>query len=343
MEPSFALFLFALAALLAAVLFWPDRGVVERLQAMTRSSERVELEDAIKHVHGYHLQGYACTVHSLAGKLEVSPGKAARLLTRLTDLGLIHSEGAEFVLTESGRRSALRLVRSHRLWEQYLADRTGVPAGEWHLRADRMEHALSQDETEALASRLGHPTYDPHGDPIPTADGVLPPPIGLSLLGVDAGQKVEIIHLEDEPREVYQDLENKGLTLHRRLEVVERSDTTIKVRVGDGVITIDPVGARNVTVRVLLPKEKLDLAPETLADVQPWETAKVIGISSGLQGAQRRRLLDLGIVPGTEITPELVSRAGDPVAYRIRGALVALRRSQASKISVKRQAPSVGS
>lgn len=343
MGPSLALLLFALVALLAGVLFWPDRGVLARFRAMAGVSERVELEDAIKHVYGYQLQGYACTVHSLAGKLEVSPGKAARLLTRLTDVGLIHSEGAEFALTEAGQKSALRLVRSHRLWEQYLADRTGVPASEWHLRADQMEHALSPEETEVLASRLGHPTYDPHGDPIPTADGVLPPPVGLSLLGVDVGRKVEIIHLEDEPREVYQDLENKGLTLHRRLEVVERSDTTIKVRVGDDVISIDPVGARNVTVRALSSEEKLDPVPETLADVQQWETASVIGISSALQGAQRRRLLDLGVVPGTEITPELVSGAGDPIAYRIRGALVALRRSQASRISVKRRARSAGS
>lgn len=121
-----------------------------------------------------------------------------------------------------------------------------------------------------------------------------------------------------------------------------RADTTIKVRIGDDIVTLGPVVARNVTVRALPPEEKLDLAPETLADLQPLETANVIGISSALQGAQRRRLLDLGIVPGTEITPELVSGAGDPVAYRTRGALVALRRSQASRISVKRQAPSAG-
>ena len=342
MESTLALFLFALAMVAAAVLFWPDRGVVARLRAMIRFSERVKIEDAIKHVYGYQLQGHACTVDSLAGKLEVSPGKAAALLIRLTDVGLIRSEGADFALTGLGEQSALRLVRSHRLWERYLADRTGVPANEWHVQADRMEHALSPEETEALASRLGHPTYDPHGDPIPTAEGVLPPPVGLSLLGVDVGQKFEIIHLEDEPREVYEGLEKRGLTLHRRIEVVERSDTAIKVSVGDEVVTIGPVVARNVTVRALPPEEGLDPTLETLADVQQWETASVVGISSSLQGAQRRRLLDLGVVPGTEITPELISGGGDPIAYRIRGALVALRRSQASRISVTRQPTSIG-
>ena len=79
-----------------------------------------------------------------------------------------------------------------------------------------------------------------------------------------------------------------------------------------------------------------ELNGSTLLDVQPDETVRVVEISGACQGTQRRRLLDLGVVRGTEITPELVSAAGDPVAYRIRGALVALRGTQASWIAVER-------
>ena len=337
-DPGVALILFGLVASSVAVVLWPRRGVAARLMTMARLTERVRLEDTVKHVYQYQLQGRKCTLESLAGQVEVSTERAARILERLTAVGLIHAEGEELVLTEDGQQSALRVLRSHRLWEQYLAERTGLPAGEWHDRAERMEHALTPEETDVLASRLGHPTYDPHGDPIPTATGALPPLIGVTLFGVDVGQTVEIVHLEDEPREVYEDLERQGLTLRRRLEVVGRSDTAVRVRAGGEVLTLGPVAARNVTVRALSPHEPVDQVHDTLADLTGSETGRVIGISSACQGPQRRRLLDLGVVAGTEITPELVSSAGDPVAYRIRGALIALRKSQASLIEVERVA-----
>jgi DtxR family Mn-dependent transcriptional regulator len=92
-----------------------------------------------------------------------------------------------------------------------------------------------------------------------------------------------------------------------------------------------------VTVRALPSGERADEAKETLLDARPGEAVRVVGLSSSCQGAQRRRLLDLGVVRGTEVTPELVSAAGDPVAYRIRGALIALRREQASWIAVERR------
>jgi len=187
-----------------------------------------------------------------------------------------------------------------------------------------------------LASRLGHPTYDPHGDPIPTAGGDLPAPVGVPLLAAPVGENVEIVHLEDEPVEVYVELERLGLRLRQQLRVVGRSDVAVRVLVGDDEMSLGAVVAANVTVRPAARAETPDSAGATLADVQPWETASVLAISPALQGVQRRRLLDLGVVPGTEITPELVSSAGDPVAYRIRGALIALRRSQAESITVRR-------
>ncbi len=336
MDPIFFLFSLSLAGLVIAGIVWPRRGVLARMAASRHRSERVRLEDAIKQVHACHQEDHSCTVDSLAGRLSVPTGMAARLLTRLADEGLIRAADGEFTLTEAGEAYALRLVRSHRLWERYLADRTGVPASEWHVRAERMEHILSADDTEALASRLGHPTYDPHGDPIPTASGALPAPIGVPLLAATVGDTVEIVHLEDEPVEVYVELEGLGFGLRQQLRVLGRSDAAVRVLAGDEEITLDAVVAANVTVQPVLDADSPDGSRVTLVDVRPWETAHVLEISPALQGVQRHRLLDLGVVPGTEITPELVSSSGDPVAYRIRGALIALRRSQASSIMVQR-------
>jgi DtxR family Mn-dependent transcriptional regulator len=261
----------------------------------------------------------------------------SRLLTDLNEVGLVRLEGREVLLTEKGQQSALRLLRSHRLWERYLADRTGVPSSEWHKQAERMEHSLTVEETNALASRLGHPRYDPHGGPIPTAAGTLPPKSGVALFAVDVGEAVEVIRLTDESAEVMDGLRARGVTLHASLEVVERSENTVTVRVAGEDATLGHLAAGAVVVR-RLPREQAGAGSgTTLADLAPWETGTVTGISVACQGAQRRRLLDLGVVPGAEIVPEFASGAGDPVAYRISDALVALRRSQAEYVEVDRK------
>jgi DtxR family Mn-dependent transcriptional regulator len=93
--------------------------------------------------------------------------------------------------------------------------------------------------------------------------------------------------------------------------------------------------ARNVSVRTLATGSSSDQPVSTLRDLVQGESGRVVDISPACQGSQRRRLLDLGVVPGTEIVSELVSVGGDPVAYRIRGALVALRREQAEWIRIE--------
>ena len=335
-DPEVALAVFAGLCLLLAALLWPARGLLPRWLQIVRLNERVRLEDALKHVFACRQAGQACSVDSLAGHLAMSSGEAAALLSRLAGLGLLRMEPDGPVLTPEGGRSAVRIVRIHRLWERYLADRTGVPATQWHDQAERMEHALSAEQADALDARLGRPVWDPHGDPIPDAAGGIPAAPGMALAAVTPGRAVEIVHLEDEPPEVYDALLGDGLDLGGRLEVVARSDQGIRVRAGGREWTLDPVAARNVNVREL-PADAADARPwTTLRDVRPGETARVIEIARACQGPQRRRLLDLGVVKGAEIVPELVSAAGDPVAYSIQGALIALRRQQAAWIRVER-------
>ncbi len=337
-DPAFALFVFGIVAAGATASFWPRIGLAPRLRRLLLLSERVLLEDAVKHIYTCERTGRACSLESLAGRLEVSRTRAAALLSRLTAMALVHTGGDGPTLTAEGRRSALRLVRTHRMWERYLADRTGVPASEWHDEAERMEHALSAAEVDALDTRLGHPRWDPHGDPIPTPSGDVPPDQGLGLVSAEPGRTVEILHLEDEPREIYDALTRDGLLLGGRLDVLARTDSAVRVRSGGREWEIDAVAAGNVTVHYLPPGERAETSRTTLLDAASGETVNVTGISRACQGTQRRRLLDLGVVRGTPITPELASAAGDPVAYRIRGALIALRRTQAAWIHVEHAA-----
>jgi len=334
-DPRVALAVFTALLAVCALLFWPRHGLVVRLLRMSRLSERVLREDALKHVYTCQSMGKDCSLESLAGQLEVSTGRAAGLLSLLAESRLIRNDEAGPRLTDAGHESALRLVRTHRLWERYLADRTGVPAGEWHEEAERMEHSLSAEETEELAARLGHPAWDPHGDPIPTAAGHLPTVEGLSLAGAEAGRTVEIVHLEDEPQVIYDALLADGLDLGSRVAVVRRSDQQVCVRARGREWCLDVVVARNVTVRMLPEGESADAPITTLCDLDKGESGRVTSISPACQGSQRRRLLDLGVVRGTEIEAAFGSAAGDPVAYVIRGALIALRHEQAQWIRVE--------
>ncbi len=336
--PGSVAILLGLAAL-AALLLWPRAGLIPRWLRLRRLDERVLLEDALKHVYMCERYGRPSTLESLAGRLGVSVAEAADLFSRLAHLELVRSVGDVPELTSEGRATALQIVRTHRLWERYLADRTGVPAGEWHDQAERMEHALTPAEADALESRLGHPRWDPHGDPIPTSAGDIPPRRGMALTGAEVGDTVEIVHLEDEPRAIYARLLAHGMAPGGRLEVVEKSEHLVRVR-GDGrEWTLDPVAARNVSVRALPAGEKARVTVGSLADLEPGETARVVAISSACQGTQRRRLLDLGVVRGTDVTAEFASAVGDPIAYRIRGAVIALRREQASWILVEPERP----
>lgn len=336
-EPGVALLGFGAAAALTAGLVWPRHGLVPRVRGLVRATERVRTEDALKHLHGCEYAGRAASVESVAGALELKGAAAARLLSRMAERGLIEV-GAEGVgLTAEGRAYGAQVIRSHRLWERYLADRTGVHASEWHVQAEEREHTMSAAEADALAARLGHPLYDPHGDPIPSADGALPPAEGVSLAGLAPGEVATVVHLEDEPAEVFRVLLREGLAPGERLEVLSSGAAGIRYRAGGRTHALERMLAASVTVRREAAASVAEDASERLAELRAGESARVVRLAAACQGAQRRRLLDLGVVPGTRITSRLESAGRDPVAYDIRGALIALRREQAEWIHVRRE------
>jgi Mn-dependent DtxR family transcriptional regulator len=172
--PAVALSLFALGAGVVALIAWPRRGLIARALRISRMTERVWLEDALKQIRQMEEGARPATIEALAGALEVGRAHAMRLVEHLAEQGLALSDDGRLSLTPAGRDYALRMVRTHRLLERYLADQTGVAPAEWHEEAERREHRLTAAETERLSATLGHPRFDPHGDPIPTSTGELP-------------------------------------------------------------------------------------------------------------------------------------------------------------------------
>ena len=335
--PAQALLIAASLAAIAAALFWPDVGLAVRWARMLRRTERVLLEDALKHLHDDEYHGRHATVHSLAGALGVPRNRAAQLVERLESMGRVVTGEQGLRLTDEGRSDALRVVRIHRLWERYLADHSGLDRTEWHPKAERLEHTTSAEQAEVLATRTGHPLFDPHGDPIPTAGGEIVPQRGRPLHVLSPGERGRIVHVEDEPAAVYAQLVAEGFEPGLHVRVLESSKDRLRIELEGDERFLAPVVAGNVTV--LQEPAPADESPrERLSALAPGESARVVDISRACVGPQRRRLLDLGLVPGTIIEAEFAAPSGEPIAYRIRGAAIALRREQADMVQVDRTA-----
>lgn len=334
MNPLVLLLLgFAFIAL-GLVLFWPGRGSYWKWRRYQRLGERGIIEDALKHMHQLEFEGRRANVDTISGALQVTRNRAAKLVESLEHLGLSETDADGCRLSADGQGEALRIVRVHRLLEQYLAEQTGWDETDWHEQADQQEHFLSADEVDQLAEQMGYPRYDPHGDPIPTAEGEIPQAQGVPLNSLSSANHVVVVHVEDEPDAIYAQLVALGISVGSRLRIIEATPQRIRIAV-DGVEHIlAPVVAANLTV-VELPKDQApQVAARRLSDLAIGESAEVVDIAPACRGVQRRRLLDLGVVPGTVIQAELESLSGDPTAYSIRGATIALRRRQADWILV---------
>jgi DtxR family transcriptional regulator, Mn-dependent transcriptional regulator len=335
-NPANALLIFAAAVVLGCLLLWPTRGLLWRWLRMRETRQRILIEDALKHLYDCQYHTRAATLQSLSGALGISGNRASELLNVLETLRLARStkEGPE--LTADGCRYALQVIRMHRLWEQYLADHTGMAATAWHAEADRREHLLSPGDVEILATKLGNPRYDPHGDAIPSATGEIAPAIGQPLTSLKEGDRATIVHVEDEPEAVYAQLVAKALVPGIRVQVIETSPERVRFSFDGEEHSLPPVVAANLTVVPLAKDQEAEEPSERLSVLQPGQKGTVLRVSLACRGVQLRRLLDLGFVPGTVVEAELPSPSGDPIAYRVRGSLIALRKEQADLICISR-------
>jgi len=334
-DPLISLLIAGVITLLVACFFWPERGLFPSWRRTRRMTERVLIEDALKHIRLCELERHPPTLDSIAGVLNVSTGRAADLLDKMFSLDLARMKEGEISLTSEGRDYSLRIIRAHRLWEQYLAEETGHTAGEWHRRANRHEHSLSTGEIDALSSRLGNPLYDPHGDPIPSSSGHMKPHGGQPLTAMSLNKPLKIVHIEDEPETVYDQLIAEGLRLGMVLHLVEVTPQRIRFWANGDEHILAPIVAANLSV-VPVPDTPTPKTPtgKSLSGLHPGEKAQVLSLSPAFRSVERRRLMDLGIIPGTVVESELCSASGDPIAYRIRGSLIALRQEQANLIKV---------
>ena len=181
------------------------------------------VEDYAKAIYSLERSGGgAVTTSDLASRLGVSAASASGMVRRLGEMGLVEHEPYRGVsLTPAGERVALEVIRHHRLLELLLAD-LGVPWDRVHDEAEVLEHHISEDLEQLIASRFGDPTHDPHGDPIPSADLRVDEGSSTRLAELEPGARGRFVRVSDADPEILRHLAGLGIAPGDRFEVVRR-------------------------------------------------------------------------------------------------------------------------
>jgi DtxR family transcriptional regulator, Mn-dependent transcriptional regulator len=210
------------------------------------------IEDYAKAIYALELRaGETVTTNSIAERMGVTPASASGMVKRLAELGLVeHQPYRGVLLTEDGRRVALEVMRHHRLLELYLVKSLGVPWDRVHQEAEVLEHVLSEELEELIAVKLGDPTHDPHGDPIPTRDLRIEESPTQSLDSLEAGATGTFARVSDSDPEMLRFLAQRGISPGDELEVIDKQPFggPLFVRFGDDVHVLG--GALATAMRV---------------------------------------------------------------------------------------------
>lgn len=202
-----------------------------KLQAITPA-----MEDYLKIIYKLQQESDKVTTQSISERMNVQSPSVTNMVKRLAELNLVeYTPYRGVLLTASGRKAALEVLRHHRLLELYLKEALGYSWDEVHEEADRLEHSISEEFEARIDRVLGHPTTDPHGDPIPTPDGEIRPMSDLLLGDLETGARVIIERVCDRDPEKLRYLGRLGLYPSARVRVLERFPFggPVRVQVGD--------------------------------------------------------------------------------------------------------------
>jgi len=275
---------------------------------------------------------------SLAADLGVSLPAVTDMIRRLEAEKLINYEHNRGVLlTAKGRRAALTTIRRHRLWERFLTDILGLRWDKVHDAACRLEHAISPDMEESLASLLGYADTCPHGHPIPDKNGHVEERDARPLSEFEVGQRARIYAVAKEEGRLLRKIEKWGLKPNS-IVMIERKDDdeTLGLKLGEQELRLDKATADYL---MAVPVSPGDEAPDEEIPMSMLRTGE-FGILKSYKGGKEMlgRCLSMGFTPGS--TVKMVENfSSGPVLARVHDVAVALGRGMAAKIMVTRMNP----
>ena len=324
-----------IALITVGVFFMPQYGLFWRIRRRRWLHSRQAIEDALAHLHQFQHDGRPASLESLSNTLGTSTKHTLVLVNRMAQQDLVVITGQGMRLTPAGHRWALQIIRAHRLFERYLADETSVPREEIHARAHELEHTVTEAQVDKMDADMGHPTFDPQGDPIPNAAGDMKEIASQKLVDWPAGMPAQIVHIEDEPPEVYAQIIAEDLHPGMIITIVDMSSVRLVIGTPYAEYVLAPVVAANISVREA-PVDETEPAGVPLTTLGHGEEGRVVGLIPACQGLTRRRFQDLGLTPGARVERVMQSAFSDPTAYRVRNTLIALRREQSDMIRIER-------
>lgn len=209
------------------------------------------VEDYLKTIYKLQVDERPVATTEIARTLAVASASVTNMVKRLAEMGLVDHESYKGVrLTAPGEKIALEIIRHHRLLETYLKEVMGYSWEEIHEEAEHLEHHISEAFEERMAAMLGHPTHDPHGDPIPTRDGKIAPSSTDALADAELGQALVVQRVSDEDPALLHYLEEIGLLPQAEVRVVSRApfNGPLTLQVGQAEQVIGHEVARQVYV-----------------------------------------------------------------------------------------------
>ena len=187
----------------------------------------------------------------LAKALQVTPGSVTSMIKTLSAAGLVvHQPHYGVMLSDTGRNLAVHVVRRHRIVELFLVQILGMDWGEVHDEAEKLEHAVSNEVIERMDALLGHPTVDPHGDPIPNASGELPRRALIPLASCKEGDEVSVARINDQDTDFLKFAEEIGLLLGSTITITSRNEhaDSITLRSGSQEVILGLASAGRIEV-----------------------------------------------------------------------------------------------
>jgi DtxR family Mn-dependent transcriptional regulator len=303
--------------------------------------------------------GQPVPLSQLADAFSISPVSVNEMCRKLQDQGLVIYQpykGAS--LTDEGEQRACHILRRHQLWEVFLVEKLGFEYTQAHDIACQLEHATPNLLADRLDLFLDYPPVNPVGEPIVRCGEQLPTRPAVALAALSAGQRGRVIRcdLEGAPQSF---LDEQGIRPGAWLAVIAAGKDGVLVQVGQAHVSLAWSLAEAVflemeesnkeengalpqpTYTISKNEEESSMRPKTETNVQqiPLNELRVgqrgIVVRVGGKGPAKRRMMDMGLVPGTEVQVVRVAPLGDPVEFTVKGYSLSLRKSEAKAIEVE--------
>ncbi|HTR81393.1 MAG TPA: metal-dependent transcriptional regulator [Bacteroidota bacterium] len=211
----------------------------------------ISVENYLKNIYELEAREKRVTTTLLAESLNISPASVTGMVKNLSRKGFLrHVPYKGVQVTEKGKRSALKIIRKHRLWEMFLVEVLHFSWDTIHQEAEEFEHIMSERMEEKIDEVLGHPIVDPHGAPIPQKNGTIKKMDFETLAEAKEGANVCVLTVKDESPELLQYASSIGISLNKRIFIKQKIkfDGSMIVRIGSKETVVSPMLAQSIFV-----------------------------------------------------------------------------------------------